>query len=54
MRVNGGSNNVTVGATSSQLIDGASTKKLGAQYSAATLVSDGANWQIVNIVGTVS
>jgi len=40
--------------TSSQLIDGASTKTLRAQYSAVTLVSDGAGWQMVNVVGTVS
>ncbi len=53
-RVNSSSNNVGIGTTSSQLIDGVSTKTLGAQNSAATLVSDGANWQIVNLVGTVN
>lgn len=53
-RINGGANTVTVGTTSSQTIDGASTKTLGAQWSAVTVVSDGANWQIVNVVGTVT
>ncbi len=53
-RTNSGGNNVTVGCTSGQTIDGASTKTLGAQYSAVTIVSDGANWQIVNVVGAVS
>ena len=53
-RTNSGSNNVTVGATSSQTIDGAATKALGAQWSTIAVVSDGANWQIVNIFGTVS
>ena len=53
-RINSGSNNVNIGTTSSQTIDGSASKSIGAQYSAATLVSDGANWQIVNVVGTVS
>ena len=53
-RVDGGNNNTNIGTTSGQTIDGAATKTLVAQYSAVTLMSDGANWQIVNLVGTVS
>ncbi len=53
-RTNGGANNITVGTTSAQTIDGAATKTLGAQYSAITVQSDGANWLILNQFGTVS
>jgi len=45
---------VTIGTTSSQLIDGASTKTLGAQFSYVTVVSDGVGWQVVGQGGTVS
>jgi hypothetical protein len=47
-------NNVTVGTTSSQTIDGAATKTLGSQWAAIIVQSDGANWIIVNQLGTVS
>lgn len=53
-RLNSGANNITVGTTSSQTVDGATTKTLGAQYSALTVQSDGANWIILNQLGTVS
>lgn len=53
-RINSGSNNVIVGTTSSQTIDGASTRTLGAQWSVFTVVSDGSAWQIVNQAGTVT
>ncbi len=53
-RTNSGANNVTVGTTSSQLIDGAATKTLGAQYSAITVQSDGVGWQMIAVVGTVT
>lgn len=53
-RTNAGANNVTVGTTSSQTIDGATTKTLGGQWSFVTVVSDGANWVIVSQGGTVS
>lgn len=46
-RVNSGSNNVTVGTTSSQTIDGSTTYVLSAQYKYVKVVSDGANWIIV-------
>ena len=46
-RINGGDNNVTVVTSSSQTIDGATTKVLNAQYVSVTVVSDGANWVIV-------
>jgi len=41
------SGNVTVATTSSQQIDGASTRVLTAQYEAVIVVSDGANWWVV-------
>lgn len=53
-RPNSGSNNVSIGTTSSQLIEGASTKTLGADYSYVTVVSDGTGWQIVGQGRTVS
>lgn len=53
-RTNSGANNVTVGTTSSQLIDGAATKALGAQYSSLTVQSDGVGWQMIAVVGTVT
>ena len=46
-RINSGSNNVTVGTTSSQTIDGSTTYVLSAQYNFVQVVSDGANWVIV-------
>lgn len=46
-RINGGANNVTFNTTSSQTIDGVTTKVLNAQYASVTVVSDGANWMIV-------
>ena len=41
------SSTATLATTSSQTIDGATTKSLTAQYKYITVVSDGANWQIV-------
>ena len=46
-RINSGSNNVTVGTTSSQTIDGSTTYTLNAQYKYVKVVSNGANWIIV-------
>lgn len=46
-RISGGSNVVTIATTSSQTIDGATTRKLGAQYQWIEVESDGANWVIV-------
>ena len=46
-RINSGSNNVTVGTTSSQTIDGSTTYVLSTQYKYLKVVSDGANWIIV-------
>jgi hypothetical protein len=46
-RINSGSNNVTVGTTSSQTIDGSTTYVLSAQYKYVKVVSDGTNWIIV-------
>jgi hypothetical protein len=40
-------NAVTVATTSSQTIDGVTTKALGTQYQSVAVVSDGANWQVV-------
>lgn len=58
-RTNSGVNNVTVGTTSSQTIDlpggsAATTRTLGAQYAFITVVSDGANWMISAMGGTVT
>ncbi len=53
-KIDASANAVTVNTTSSQTIDGAATKTLGARWSAIVAVSDGANWQIVNQLGTVS
>ncbi len=46
-RINGGSNNVTIGTTSSQTIDGAATYVLSVQYDKITVTSNGANWFII-------
>jgi hypothetical protein len=40
-------NAVTIATTSSQTIDGVTTKKLSTQYEQFTVVSDGSNWQTV-------
>jgi hypothetical protein len=53
-RVNGGSNSVSIGTTSSQLIEGVSTKTLGTAFSYVTVVSDGVGWVVVGQGGTVS
>jgi hypothetical protein len=45
-RKNSGANAVTVGTTSSQTIDGATTFVLSTQYQSITLGSDNANWYI--------
>ena len=43
---NSGTGVITVGTTSSQTIDGATTYSLGTQYKYVHVVSDGANWII--------
>ncbi len=48
------SNNVTVDGDDSETIDGAATKALATQYAFLTIVSDGANWQIIASGGTIS
>jgi len=53
-RVNSGSNGVALATTSSQTIDGASTKTLGSQWAMVEVASDGANWQLVDQMGTVT
>jgi len=50
----GATNNVTVGGTSAQTFDGATTKTLGSQYATLIVQSDNANWQILSTLGTVS
>jgi len=50
----GATNNMTVGGTSAQTLDGATTKTLGSQNASITVQSDNANWQILSILGTVS
>lgn len=46
-RTNSGSNLVTVATTSSQTIDGVTTWPLTSQNATITVVSDGANWQLL-------
>lgn len=46
-RINSGANNVTVGTTSAQTIDGATTYVLINQYQSITVVSNGSNWWII-------
>lgn len=41
-------NAVTIATTSSQTIDGATTRKLMTQYEEYTVVSDGSNWHVVS------
>jgi len=41
-------NAVTIATTSSQTIDGATTRKLCTQYEQFTIVSDGSNWQVLS------
>jgi hypothetical protein len=41
-------NKVTVATTSSQTIDGVTTKDLTVQYQSITVVSDGANWGVIS------
>jgi len=53
-RINAGANGLVVGTTSSQTIDGATTKTLGSQWAWLKVVSDGANWIIVSQGGTVT
>ena len=47
-RINSGANAVTIGTTSSQTIDGASTYSLSTQYKYVTIVSNGSNWLIIS------
>ena len=46
-RINSGGNDVTVGTTSSQTIDGITTYALSAQYKYVKVASDGAHWIII-------
>jgi hypothetical protein len=50
----GATNNVTVGGTSAQTLDGAITKTLGSQNATLTVQSDNANWQMLSTLGTGS
>lgn len=40
-------NNITIATTSSQTIDGVTTKVLTVNYQSYTVVSDGANWAVI-------
>lgn len=44
---NSGTGTITVATTSSQTIDGITTKILNTQYTGFSVVSDGANWKII-------
>jgi len=47
-------NNVTVGCSGAETIDGATTKTLGSQWATGTVQSNGTTWLLVSQVGTVS
>lgn len=53
-RMDAAAGNVIVDGNASETIDGATTKTLGAQYSAITIVGNGTNWSILNQLGTVT
>jgi hypothetical protein len=53
-RISSAANNVTVATTSSQTIDGATTKTLGSQYATIFVQSNGSNWFIISTLGTVT
>lgn len=44
---NSGTGTITIATTSSQTIDGSTTKTLTTQYSGCQLISDGTNWKVV-------
>lgn len=46
-RLNTGANTVTIGTTSAQTIDGATTQILTLQYTSLDVISDGSNWSIL-------
>lgn len=46
-RKDASANTVTIGRTGSDTIDGATSQTLNAQYTSATVVSDGSNWYII-------
>lgn len=45
-RISAGVNNVTINTTSSQTIDGSTTRTLITQYASITVISNGTNWDI--------
>jgi hypothetical protein len=49
-KIDSSANAVTVATTSSQTIDGTTTKPLARQYDAIAVQSDGSNWMIINQV----
>lgn len=53
-RINSAANNVTVATTSSQTIDGVTTRTLGSQFATLFVQSNGSNWFIISTLGTVS
>lgn len=44
---NAASNNITIGTTGGQTIDGASSKVISSNYGSVKFVSDGANWSVM-------
>lgn len=53
-KIDSSANAVTVDGNASETIDGALTKALGSQWAFLTIVSDGANWQIVAQGGPIA
>jgi hypothetical protein len=46
-KIDSGTGTVTIATTSGQTIDGATTKVINARYASATVVSNGASWNVV-------
>lgn len=53
-RIDASANATIVDGAGTETIDGALTKTLGAQWSAITIISNGANWIIESQMGTIS
>lgn len=53
-RTNAGANTVVVDGNGAETIDGAATKTLASQYACIEVVSDGSNWHILALMGTVT
>jgi len=53
-RIDASANSTVIDGAGSETIDGATTKTLGAQWSAITVISNGVNWLVESQLGTIS